>query len=197
MKQYESVPSDHRQSTGRSLLDVLLVVLCVALLLAVGVMLRPHPQTHALPDAADLDVPVIPDDPDAPRQRLMSLGIALLLVSLGVCLYTMYRLGFCCMRREYNRARLRSGIPSVNSRLHLISATDLPPTYDAIMLSRGSVHSVDLQPPSYFTIVIQQDDTACSRSSRPGCAGCAAPRTHCCEAAASEAGCASRPQEAG
>lgn len=113
-----SICSSLSAQTGRSLLDALLVALCVALLLALGIMLRPQRGPQALPDAADLDEPFVPDDPDAPRQRLMSLGIALLLVSLGVCLYTMYRLGFCCMRREYNRARLRVSTTQWGFRLH-------------------------------------------------------------------------------
>ncbi|XP_052124860.1 uncharacterized protein LOC113203295 [Frankliniella occidentalis] len=142
----------------------------------------PGPAPAGLPDVPGEDVPV----DDGPRERLMSLGFALLFISLGVCLYTMYRLGFCCNRREYNRGRLRNDIPSVNSRLHLISSTDLPPTYDAIMLSPS--RPGDLQPPPYFTIITFQDDKV-TPPSRPAGAHAAA--------FSGAAGASSRPQEAG
>ncbi|KAJ1525981.1 hypothetical protein ONE63_009162 [Megalurothrips usitatus] len=173
--------------TGRGLLDVLLVALCVCLLLALGIVLRPLRAATAATAASTVPDPDVPAD-EGPRERLMSLGIALLLVSLAVCLYTMYRLGFCCNRREYNRGRLRSGIPSVNSRLHLISGTDLPPTYDAIMVTAGR----DLQPPPYFAIIAFHDEKLPPAY---------APRSHAAGAGvggtpSSEAS-ASRPQEAG
>ncbi|KAK3919390.1 Endosialin, partial [Frankliniella fusca] len=182
MKLYEAETSGRSRMSGRWVLDALLVSLCVCLLLVLGVMLqrgtRPPSSPPPSSDTPDVPPPEAPPAPgpsptfnpadlpdaaaedEAPRARLMSLGFALLLVSLGVCLYTMYRLGFCCRRREYNRGRLRSGIPSVNSRLHLISATDLPPTYDAIMLSprRPGPGDLDLQPPPYFTIITFQAD---------------------------------------
>lgn len=203
MKQYDADARGQKPSTGRGLLDVLLVALCVCLLLALGIVLRPlraataataaSTEAAAVTPAAVIPPPAAVPDPDVPadegpRERLMSLGIALLLVSLAVCLYTMYRLGFCCNRREYNRGRLRSGIPSVNSRLHLISGTDLPPTYDAIMVTAGR----DLQPPPYFAIIAFHDEKLPPAY---------APRSHAAGAGvggtpSSEAS-ASRPQEAG